>query len=200
VDEIKTAMIDHSPTLGKLFAALANAQKTIGLAHKGATAHKYKYADLPEVYEVSRGPLTENGLCITSFPDGVDGLVNVLGHSSGEYMMTRAQMPPRDKTPQSIGAALTYMRRYAHAAIAGVATTDDKHIENKEAKKRTKVSDAPSNEARWSKVKAAFAFYGIDEQTLLADKAIGVKVEDLNEGHFEFLHKWYMECQSAASS
>lgn len=193
-------VMEHSPTLGKLFTALAKAQKEIGSARKASKAYNYKYADLAEIYEVSRGPMTDNGLCVTSFPDGDGGLITVLGHSSGEFMMSRMHMSAKDKTPQAAGASITYMRRYAYAAICGIATEDDAAIEKKERKAPPEVLETPSNAARWSKVVAGFAVFGLDEATLLGDKSVADKVEDLTEEHFDFLFKWYTECKNAKTT
>ncbi len=79
----------------------------------------------------------------------------------------------------------------------------DEHIAEEtieHEKAPAQVLDTPSNDARWSKVKAAFAVYGIDEKELLADAGVADKVENLNEEHFEFLHKWYTERKNAPAT
>jgi ERF superfamily len=52
-------------------------------------------------------------------------LVTTLSHLSGEYIKSVLPLNPVKNDPQSMGAAITYARRYALAAIAGVCPSDD---------------------------------------------------------------------------
>jgi hypothetical protein len=50
----------------------------------------------------------------------------MLLHTSGQWIASRYVMPIGDKlTPQAIGSAITYARRYALSAIVGIAPDDD---------------------------------------------------------------------------
>jgi hypothetical protein len=73
--------------------------------------------------------LPKQGLAITQFPVSSDpemvSVVTVLGHKSGQWMRGTLTMRPVKSDPQGIGSALTYCRRYALAAVAGVAPEDD---------------------------------------------------------------------------
>jgi len=51
--------------------------------------------------------------------------VTSLLHSSGQWMRSSLLVQPKDDTPQAMGSALTYARRYALTAIVGVAQVDD---------------------------------------------------------------------------
>lgn len=122
----------------KLNAALAKAQaefvqpdknKTVKVNSKeGRFLYETKYADLKNVIEAFRGPLTKNGLSFThklepAEPKGWD-LVLVLRHESGEYDESR--MPINlDQPPQQVGSQLTYLKRYQVAAYFGIAADDD---------------------------------------------------------------------------
>lgn len=59
------------------------------------------------------------------------------------------------------------------------------------------IPEGPSNDIRWQKVKAAFAEFGVDEQTIL--ETIKKEVKDLNDEDFEGLHDWYVQCQENAA-
>lgn len=115
----------------KLFAALAKAQAEIKTALKDAANPFFnaKYADLASVWEACRGPLTKNGLCVTQLldctSDGWIVLNTILGHESGEFLESCAPIRPAQPTPQGMGSAITYMRRYSLAAIVGVAPEED---------------------------------------------------------------------------
>ena len=91
------------------------------------------YADLSDVWDAIRKPFAENGLSITQEPTTVihDGSVvavevrSTLLHVSGEFRSSTLRMPIEKRSAQGIGSAITYARRYALSAIAGVATDDD---------------------------------------------------------------------------
>jgi hypothetical protein len=122
--------VNASPELAALGAALAKAQAKIKGAIKD-TANpffKSKYADLSQVWEVAREPLTANGLSVVQLP-GTDGtkvtLETVLLHASGQWIASTLAVTPMKQDPQGVGSALTYMRRYALSAVAGIAQEDD---------------------------------------------------------------------------
>lgn len=120
----------QSPTIGKLAEALAHAQAEIENAVKDHSNpfFKSKYADLASVWGACRAPLAKNGLAIvqttTGDPDRVN-IITTLAHASGEWIRGTLSLRPVKTDPQAIGSAITYGRRYALAAIAGVATEDD---------------------------------------------------------------------------
>jgi hypothetical protein len=64
-------------------------------------------------------------------------VVTTLAHSSGEWIRGRLKMLPKDMSPQGFGSAITYARRYALAAIAGVAQIDDDGNAASQPDKRT---------------------------------------------------------------
>lgn len=123
-------MTNQSESIAALAAALAKAQGEIKGAAKD-TANpffKSKYADLASVWEACRAELTKNGLSvIQTTDDGGNGItvVTTLAHSSGEWIRGRLTMRPVKDDPQGVGSAITYARRYALAAIVGVAPEDD---------------------------------------------------------------------------
>lgn len=122
--------MNQSSSIAALAAALAKAQAEIsGAAKDSANPYfKSKYADLESVWSACRKPLTDNGLSViqTSQPTkhGLM-LVTTLAHSSGEWIRGYMPILAKDATAQSQGSGITYARRYALAAIAGVYQTDD---------------------------------------------------------------------------
>lgn len=114
----------------ELFAALALAQAEVENASKNsANPHfRSKYADLAEVLNTVRPVFAKAGLGIvqsTSFDGAMVSVDTVLTHKSGGYITSRASCIPAKSDAQGVGAATTYLRRYALAAIAGVAQEDD---------------------------------------------------------------------------
>lgn len=123
-------MIDQSLELKDLAAALAKAQAAVRVAKRDADNPFFKstYADLASVWEACREALTSNGLSVVQFPgfaDGVATLDTILLHSSGQWLKATASAPISKQDPQGVGSALTYLRRYALAAVASVSPADD---------------------------------------------------------------------------
>lgn len=133
--------VDRSDQIDQLAAALTKAQAAMSPVAK-ATANpffKSKYADLAAVWEAARKPLTENGLSIVQIPtdigEGRVGLHTLLIHESGQFIGGTAASPIPDMVtnsgkvlpagPQSVGSAITYLRRYGLSAIAGMVSEDD---------------------------------------------------------------------------
>lgn len=116
-----------SETIKNLAAALAKFQGEMEAIHKDASNpfFKTKYASLSAIIEDIRKPLSSNGLAISQFPTGENGLETILTHTSGEWISSLYTMEPVDKRPQSVGSMLTYMRRYALVAILGLQVEDD---------------------------------------------------------------------------
>jgi len=122
--------LNQSPTLGKLFEAMAKAQGMMSGAKKGAENpfFKSKYADLHQVWEAVREPLSSNNLSVIQTTGEANGQIFVyttIGHSSGEWMRSETPVKLMKQDPQAMGSAITYARRYALAAICGIAQMDD---------------------------------------------------------------------------
>ena len=122
----------QSAEVDKIFPAVVALQSEINNPKKSKHGHGYKYAELPQIIELSREPLTNNGLAVTQYCATVDGqihLVTQMIHSSGQwirgfYPLEKAGMRAVNDA-QQMGAAMTYARRYNLAAMLGVAQEDD---------------------------------------------------------------------------
>lgn len=121
-----------SDSIAALAAALAKAQGQMKAALKDSQNPHFKssYADLASVWAACRDPLAANGLSVTQLVlqqgDGAAvGVRTMLLHSSGEWLASDLVMPLAQRTAQAAGSALTYARRYALAAMVGVAQDDD---------------------------------------------------------------------------
>jgi hypothetical protein len=119
-----------SESIDLLMAALAQAQGEITPAVKDSANpyFKSKYADLSSISAASRLPLSKAGLAVCQTMATIDGtltLVTTLGHTSGQWMRSYAPILTAKLDSQSVGSAITYMRRYSLAAMVGVVTDDD---------------------------------------------------------------------------
>ena len=125
-----------SSTITELAKALCKAQGKMKHAIKDSSNvfFRSKYADLASVVDASRPALVENGLSVVQYTQG-NILYTMLLHSSGEWIRSYIELKPMHQVkdvgwvasedPQSYGSCITYARRYALAAITGVATEDD---------------------------------------------------------------------------
>jgi hypothetical protein len=127
-------VITTSETINELTAALALAQSEIKGASKDSTNPHFnsRYADLASVREAMIGPFTKHGLSVVQSPrlalDEAGTVVEVetrVFHKSGQWMADTLGVPISKVDAQGVGSAITYGRRYALAAFAGVAPEDD---------------------------------------------------------------------------
>lgn len=121
---------EMSPTIGKLAAALCDAQAMLKPAKENAVNpfFKSKYADLASIWEACKEPFRACELSVAqTFEKGAEEVVIVtyLLHSSGEWLKGSLPIKPKTNDPQGIGSAITYGRRYALAAMVGVCPADD---------------------------------------------------------------------------
>lgn len=144
---------ETSQETGEINKALSAAQAQVKGAAKDAENPFFhsKYADLASIWDACREALTDQDLAVIQSPStafsgepevytfqskkGEDrsgvriattvSVLTRLAHSSGQWMQgtTSAMLPAAD--PQAVGSAITYLRRYALAAMVGVAPEDD---------------------------------------------------------------------------
>lgn len=128
--EVLSSSVEHSASIGKIAASIAKAQATIVTAEKGEMNPHFgkAYADLADVWSACRDSLTANGLGVVQLPSAEGAkvtMVTYLVHDSGEWFRGALTVSSQKTDPQGIGSTITYLRRYALAAIAGVAPKDD---------------------------------------------------------------------------
>lgn len=121
----------QSESIKELATALAKVQASIQPASKNATNPHFrsKYADLGAIWDACRKPLADNGLSVVQMPtDSTDGrvaLTTMLLHTSGEYISATCSTRLQQDSAQGVGSALTYLRRYALAAMVGIVADED---------------------------------------------------------------------------
>ena len=120
----------QSESIAALAAALSKAQASITGALKDSSNpfFKSRYADLASCWDACRKQLADNGLAVIQTTDVTNVgvvLVTTLAHSSGEWMRGVLPIVTKDAGPQAQGSGITYARRYALAAIVGLAQIDD---------------------------------------------------------------------------
>lgn len=123
-----------NPNLSK---ALLKAQSTMGKLVKDAANKAFtgvKYATLAAVIDTVRQPLTDSGLVLYQSASthldennklGVMVRSMLIHGESGESIEEQLIMPVAQATPQGIGSAITYARRYLIMLQCGLAPDDE---------------------------------------------------------------------------
>lgn len=122
--------MEMSEQIDQLASALSMAQSEMAHASKDKQnpAFKSRYADLASIMDACREPLTKNGIAVIQAPKTGDGVLTLetrFVHKSGQWISTTITATLPDQKVQTIGSAVTYLRRYGLAAMAGVAPDDD---------------------------------------------------------------------------
>jgi hypothetical protein len=126
--------MNRSDTITELAVALAKAQGTMKAAEMNAVnpfLHN-SYADLGSVIEAARPALTANGLSFVQAPAITEAgitLETLILHASGQWLASSMTLPVDDKkglsSAQAAGSVITYLRRYALAAMLGIYADKD---------------------------------------------------------------------------
>jgi len=122
--------MEKSEQINDLASALCKAQDQMSGATKDSKNPFFKssYADLSSVVKAVKQPFADNGLSYSQFPiyeEKLVGVETILMHSSGQWISSKLLLPMTKQDPQAAGSAITYARRYALQAIAGIPSEDD---------------------------------------------------------------------------
>lgn len=126
--------MNHSDSIANLAVALAQAQAELpSVPLDGHNSfNNTRYSTLKKTMETARPILAKHGLAVTqiviSSEDRI-GIETVLLHSSGEWISNTATVPTVDEKGKSaaqvVGSTISYLRRYAFAAIVGLYTDEE---------------------------------------------------------------------------
>lgn len=190
--------METSENINEISSALAKAQGQIENAIKDSSNpfFKSKYADLTSVWAACRRQLSENGLSVIQSPEesshGIS-VVTMLCHSSGQWIRSKYSMPCDSSklTPQVIGSAITYARRYALSAMVGIAPHDDddgNEASNKPANniEKPKPFLTPDNKSEWERAVNSFKKNG-NLKTVLEQRQVSKEHQEqiINEAKAE---------------
>mgnify|MGYP001263543525 CR=1 FL=1 len=154
-------------------AAFVKARAAIGgTVGKDAKGNFGRYATLAAITDAITEPLAKNGLAVIQEAEldetGVTVLTTLLHESGATMQFAPLTMPLTDRKPQAVGSAITYGRRYALAAVCGLAPDDD---DGQAAQDATKPTQKPVD-VSFDKPKAQLA----NATQIAAIGALGVQV------------------------
>lgn len=204
--------MEKSQSLQNIGKAITLFQTKMEKIKKDATNpfFKSKYATLSNILESIQIPLAESGLSFAQIPDG-DCLTTILIHNeSGEYVQGCYSIKPvpeylkeKDRdgnviyrgdsyiSPQGIGSAITYARRYALSAILGI-NIDEDDDGNKATRPEEKVYQAkaltPTPHEK-GKIQPNVATVPGAELPWLSQKQFDELIYRINSGELDVLEK-----------
>lgn len=120
-----------SPKFGKLVGALLNVQRAAGHVSKDSNAEVegrgYRYSTLAAVLDVVKPLLCDNNVLVLQPTRVEDAKVTVttLLMVEDEFIESSLTLAAAQATPQSVGSAITYARRYGLLSLLCLATEDD---------------------------------------------------------------------------
>lgn len=124
--------MNKSESIAELSKALASFHKEVKQPFKDKSNpfFRSKYVPLENVAEAIDTISPKFGLTYTQSTitddNGNVGVATILVHESGEFIEhPPAMTKPEKNTPQGIGSALTYMRRYSLSAAFGITSDQD---------------------------------------------------------------------------
>lgn len=162
--------IKMSEKTTELFKALSAFQGEVKQPKKDANNpfFKSKYVPLENVIDAIHTVGSKHGLSEVTYPavseNGLEyGVGVVITHSSGQFIeFPPVTLKPDKNTPQGVGAAMTYARRYALSSAFGIASETDDDANGisgndvkKEPAKKITLSQAKILESLISKVSEA---------------------------------------------
>jgi hypothetical protein len=118
-----------SEQIDKVCQALFKVQSKIEPVKADSVNPHFKstYADLESVWGAVHGLLKEAGLIVIqgamTEPNAV--FTRIIEPTSGQWLESQTPMILDKQTPQAVGSAFTYYRRYSLAAMLGLVQTDD---------------------------------------------------------------------------
>lgn len=125
--------MEKSASIKSLAVALAalqaelpviNLDREVEVKTKAGGTYRFRYATFRHILDTVR-PLLAKHKFSFSQPVEPDGSVTtIIMHESGEYISANLSIKG-EQTPQGIGSAITYTKRYAFCAILGIVADDD---------------------------------------------------------------------------
>jgi hypothetical protein len=127
-----------------LLKSLAEFQQEVPVIHKGTQGYGYSYANLATIFEIINPFLKANKLGFTQLV-GDNNIKTIIFHyESGEQLETTTTIPQGTNLKgmndfQTLGSAITYIRRYALSSALGLITDKDTDASGEQVKPAPKV-------------------------------------------------------------
>lgn len=178
-----------SESIDAVSAALAVAFKAFPVISKDKYNPFFKsnYADLASVREAVKPALVANDLVILQSPHANGKMVTVttrILHKSGQWIEADFAAEAKDPSAQSVGAATTFICRYALVSLLGLSTADEDDDGNSTGSTRYEPG-RPSNPDNIMHPERIF-----DMKTMEKELAAELQRRHVPEEKWEAIGKW----------
>ena len=132
-----------------LLKSLSEFQQEVPVIHKGTQGYGYSYANLATIFDVINPILKKHKLGFTQLI-GDNNIKTIIFHyESGETLETVTTIPQGTNLKgmndfQTLGSAVTYIRRYSLSSALGLITDKDTDAHGEHVKTQTNFEDAKS--------------------------------------------------------
>jgi len=173
--------LEMSPELDKFAPAFHDFQTHVKDPAKNSTNPHFgsKFASLEDSIEAIRHVANTFGLTISQWRVG-KGVTTLILHTSGQYIRGDAEMIIEKLTPQALGSAVTYERRYSLLGATGTSgdvDDDAEHAMMRDDPSTHSIADQPAPPAQDGQVKEFAALIG--EVGSLADlRMVGIEINE----------------------
>jgi len=160
---------------------------TANIPTKSGNSFSYSYASLPQILEAINPHLESNNILLTqgtTVTDGTTYVFSTLYHTPSEKQIY-SELPIEWDSPQDLGSALTYFRRYMLTAQLGICPDEDDDGASSKSSHRKSGGNSKTTYPKHVKDVPTYTFnWG---------KYSGQKISDINPtdllGYVEFLLK-----------
>lgn len=148
----------QSEKITTLLESMVKAQKEFVTLPKDKSGYGYKYTDLDTVITTVRPILAKNNLgfmqSLTMTEDNRPGITTRLFNTAGEWIEDTIALPDvamaKTNAAQNMGAAITYMKRYALSAILGISSDEDTDVATPQPQRPEAPKSAPKPQSKAS--------------------------------------------------
>lgn len=130
--------------------ALASFTMEVPTIHKGTKGYGYSYADLSQIFDVIKPLMKKHGLGFTQVINDSKLTTTVFHVDCDDELVSSIDIPQGAQLKgmnefQTLGSAITYLRRYAISSMLGLVTDVDNDASGEQVKKsqpkKQKLSD-----------------------------------------------------------
>jgi len=125
---------------------LIGRSKTVSVRTKAGGTYTFAYAPLEAILAATKPVLAKHGLSVQQDSDESGAVWTIIRHASGDALrLAPVKIAPTESTPQAVGSALTYARRYSYCLALNLAADDDDDAGAAAGNETTTVKQTPIN-------------------------------------------------------
>ena len=179
--------MSNTDTPTELYQALAAFQHEVPPIHQGTKGYNYTYATLAEIFEVINPLLADHNLGFTQLIEG-RSLRTVIFHTETGQSIEGCVDIPEGVTLkgqnefQTMGSALTYLRRYSLSAALGLVTDEDNDAAGKQTRKKSKPKPKKKKSKKFSPKDARAKLDKLADEVGVDSEVIDATIETYASG------------------